>query len=170
LGQGKVRIEAVRDTAAGEVRDMRMALEKHHFTTTRCLQFVDLTDDVISLVEQSGITNGMALVFSPHTTGAVIVNERETGFIDDFKELIGELVPSNRAYRHDDMELRTQNLDDEHSSPNGFAHCRQVLIGAASQTIPIIGGQLQLGRWQRVFFLECDRARDRRVLIQVLGE
>ena len=64
-----------------------------------------------------------------------------------------------------------ENLeDDDHDVPNGHAHCAQGLLASASQAIPIVDGALQLGRWQRVFFLELDRARDRRVLIQVLGE
>ena len=90
----------------------------------------------------------------------------------DFEDLIETLVPGgDRYYRHDDMALRTENLeDDDHEVPNGHAHCKQGLIASASQTIPIVDGRLMLGRWQRVFFLELDRARDRRVFIQVMGE
>ncbi len=113
----------------------------------------------------------MALVYSPHTTCAVLVNERESGFIEDFDELLESLVPLKGEYRHDDLSRRTENLeDDPHDVPNGHAHCRQALVGSTSQTIPIVDGRLLLGRWQRVFFLELDRARDRRVLIQVMGE
>src|SRR5712692_7162033 len=113
----------------------------------------------------------MALVYSLHTTCAIVINERESGFIKDFEELIHGLVPADRDYRHDDMALRTENLEeDDHEFPNGHAHCKQALIGSASQAIPVVDGELQLGRWQRVFFVELDRARDRRVLIQVLGE
>ena len=54
--------------------------------------------------------------------------------------------------------------------PNGHAHCRQGLLASSSQSIPIVDGDLQLGRWQRVFLLELDRARERRVLMQVMGE
>lgn len=113
----------------------------------------------------------MALVYSPHTTCAVLVNERESGFLADFRELLDGLVPEGAEYRHDDLEARTENLDDDpHETPNGHAHCRHALLGSTSQTVPIIDGQLLLGRWQRVFFLELDRPRDRKVLIQVIGE
>jgi secondary thiamine-phosphate synthase enzyme len=150
---------------------MKMVFENHSFATTRCAEFIDLTDDVAQTVEKSDVRNGMALVYSPHTTCAVIINEREAGFISDFEELIHDLVPAGRDYRHDDMSVRTENLTDEdHEFPNGHAHCKQALIGSASQTIPIIDGELQLGQWQRVFFIELDRARDRKVFIQVLGE
>ncbi len=150
---------------------MKMLFQNHSFTTTRCPDFVDVTADVVQTVEKSGVDNGMALVYSPHTTCAIVINERESGFIKDFEELIEGLVPNHTYYRHDDMTLRTENLeDDPHETPNGHAHCKQGLIASASQTIPVIDGQLMLGRWQRVFFLELDRGRDRRVFIQVMGE
>lgn len=151
---------------------MKMLFQNHSFTTTRCPDFVDVTGDVVEVVEDSGVENGMALVYSPHTTCAIVINERESGFISDFEELIEGLVPEEgRYYRHDDMALRTENLeDDDHDVPNGHAHCRQGLIASASQAVPIVDGQLQLGRWQRVFFVELDRARARRVLMQVMGE
>jgi secondary thiamine-phosphate synthase enzyme len=150
---------------------MKFLFENHSFRTTDCGQFVDMTDDVRELVERSDVQNGMALVYSPHTTCAVLINERERGFIEDFAGLMEELVPIKGAYRHDDLDARIENLeDDPHEIPNGHAHCRQALLGSASQAIPIVQGELQLGRWQRVFFLELDRARDRRVLIQVMGD
>ena len=150
---------------------MKFLFENHSFRTTDCGQFVDVTEDLRDMVARSEIQNGMALVYSPHTTCAILVNERENGFIRDFGSLIESLVPLDGIYQHDDLEARTENLDDDpHDVPNGHAHCRQALLGSASQAIPIVQGELQLGRWQRVFFLELDRARDRRVFIQVLGE
>jgi len=113
----------------------------------------------------------MALVYSPHTTCAVLINERERGFIEDFREFLEELVPADRPYRHDDLSVRTENLDeDPHDVPNGWAHVRHSLLGSASQAIPVAEGRLLLGRWQRIFLVELDRGRERRVMIQVLGE
>ena len=150
---------------------MKMLFENHNFTTSKCMEFVDVTDDLLDMVERSGVESGMALVYSPHTTCSVVINERESGFIQDFEEMVEGLVPGSGAYRHDDMALRTENLDDEnHDVPNGHAHVRGGLLASASQAIPIVKGALQLGRWQRVFVLELDRGRDRRVLMQVLGE
>jgi secondary thiamine-phosphate synthase enzyme len=150
---------------------MKMLFENHSFTTARCMEFVDVTSDLTDLVQRSGVANGMALVYSPHTTCAVVINEREAGFSRDFEELVQELVPEDHSYRHDDMTLRTENLEgDDHEVPNGHAHCKQGLIGSASQAIPIVDGRLMLGRWQRVFFLELDRSRDRRVFMQVMGD
>ena len=150
---------------------MVFVLENHSFRTTGCGQFLDVTEDVFEVVDKSAVRNGMALVYSPHTTCSVLINERESGFLRDFTQLMDSLVPLEGPYAHDDLEARTENLDgDPHDVPNGWAHCRQSLLGNASQTIPIVDGELQLGRWQRIFFVELDRARDRRVLIQVMGE
>lgn len=150
---------------------MKFLLENHNFATQACRQFIDFTDDVRSAVERSEIQQGMALVYSPHTTCAVLINELESGFLDDFAGLLEQLVPPERPYRHDDLSVRTQNLsDDPHEVPNGHAHCGQALLGATSQAIPVVDGEPLLGRWQRVLFLELDRARDRKVLIQVMGE
>lgn len=150
---------------------MKFLLENHNFSTERCRQFIDFTDDVREAVTRSEVERGIALVYAPHTTCAVLINELESGFLDDFAGLLAELVPDERPYRHDDLSVRTQNLeDDPHEVPNGHAHCGQALLSATSQAIPIVDGELILGRWQRILFLELDRARERKVLIQVMGE
>jgi secondary thiamine-phosphate synthase enzyme len=150
---------------------MKVLFENHCFTTKECGQFVDLTDDVRDMVVRSEVRNGMALVYSPHTTCAVLINERESGFMQDFCGFLDSVLPRDAIYKHDDLEARRDTLeDDPHDVPNGHAHCRQALLGSSSEAIPIIDGELLLGRWQRVFFLELDRERDRRVLIQVMGE
>jgi secondary thiamine-phosphate synthase enzyme len=148
---------------------MRMLFENHSFVTRECGQFVDLTDEVLDLVERSEVVDGMVLVYSPHTTCCVLINEHEDGFLRDFQELLEGLVPGSIYYRHDDMEIRTQNIDPE-DEPNGHSHCRGSLLASSSQAIPIVGRKLMLGRWQRIFFLELDRARPRKVFLQVMGE
>lgn len=148
-----------------------LALENHSLRTSARGEFVDITEDVRGTVERSGLRDGVAVVYSPHTTCAVLINELERGFIEDFQGFLEELVPVDRPYRHDDLSVRTQNLeDDPHEVPNGWAHVRHCLLGGASQAIPVAGGRMLLGRWQRVFLVELDRPRDRRVLIQVVGQ
>lgn len=150
---------------------MRFVFENHSFRTEKGGQFVDLTDDVRDLVARSGIRNGAAIVFAPHTTCSVVINERETGFLADFGDLLEAVVPSAVDYRHDDLSIRTENLeDDPHDVPNGHAHCRAALLGSSSQMVPVLDGELVLGRYQRIFFLELDHARDRKVYLQVMGE
>jgi secondary thiamine-phosphate synthase enzyme len=113
----------------------------------------------------------MALVYSPHTTCAVLINEPEDGFHVDFDNMLERLAPSNDTYyRHDDLSIRTQGIEDDTADyPNGHSHCRSGIL-SSSQTIPIVDGRLTLGPWQRIFFCELDRARSRKVFIQVLGE
>jgi secondary thiamine-phosphate synthase enzyme len=151
---------------------MKHVFENHDLDTTNCGQLIDVTHDVLAIVERSGVSNGMALVFSPHTTCAIIINEFEDGFIDDFADSLAELVPAvGRYYRHDDLEIRTQGIEaDTAAFPNGHSHIRAGILAASSQVIPIVEGALMLGTWQRVFVCELDRARSRKVFMQVIGE
>lgn len=151
---------------------MRHLFENHDLATAECGQFVDVTGDLLDMVERSGIENGMALVYSPHTTCAVVINERESGFIEDFNEFLEKVAPSaGPYYRHDDLEIRTEGLeDDPHEFPNGHSHVRAAMLSSSSQTIPIVDGKLLLGRYQKVFFCELDRGKERKVFMQVIGE
>ena len=151
---------------------MRIQFENHDLETTGCGQLLDLTDDVEEMVTRSDVRNGVAVVYSPHTTCAVIINERERGFMQDFADMLDSVAPREGLYyRHDDLTIRTEGLeDDPHETPNGHSHCRAALIGSASQSVPIVDGHLSLGRYQRIFFCELDRARERKVFIQVMGE
>ena len=151
---------------------MKHLFENHDLETSHCGQLIDMTRDLTDAVERSEIRNGMALVYSPHTTCAVVINERESGFMEDFNDLLESLVPREGPYyRHDDLTIRTEGLeDDPHDVPNGHSHCRAALLASSSQAIPVVGGELLLGRYQKVFFCELDRARERKVFIQVLGD
>jgi secondary thiamine-phosphate synthase enzyme len=150
---------------------MTHVFANHDLQTERGDEFIDVTDEVRDVVAGSDIENGMALVYSPHTTSVVVINERESGFMEDLPELLEQVAPrEGRYYRHDDLTIRTEGLDgDPHETPNGHAHCRAALM-STSQTIPVVDGDLRLGRWQRIFFCELDRARPRKVFIQVIGE
>jgi secondary thiamine-phosphate synthase enzyme len=143
----------------------------HDLQTERCGQFIDITADVVGAVEASGVRFGTATVYSPHTTCAVVINEAESGFMEDFRRLLDELVPGEgRYYQHDDLDVRTECIDEDGDSPNGHSHCRAALLSSTSQSIPVVDGRLMLGRWQRVFFCELDHARPRKVFLQVVGE
>lgn len=151
---------------------MKHRFENHDLMTESCGQFIDITDDVLAAVSRSGVENGQVVVFSPHTTCAVVINERESGFMEDFVELMDELAPrGDRYYRHDDLTIRTEGIEDDTADfPNGHSHVRSALLSSTSQTIPIVGSKAMLGHWQRVFFCELDRARSRKVFVQVTGE
>jgi secondary thiamine-phosphate synthase enzyme len=131
----------------------------------------DITDEVNEAVRESGITNGIACVYSPHTTCCVRVNEFESGFLDDFAGMLNRLVPTEGYYAHDDWDRRTENIcPEDMDSGNGHAHCMSMLLGSAGESIPVVDGALRLGTWQRVLFLELDRERDRRWIVQVVGD
>jgi secondary thiamine-phosphate synthase enzyme len=146
--------------------------ENHDLVTERSSQLIDVTDELHAAVGRAEVENGMALVYSPHTTCAIVINEHESGFIDDFNELLAELAPEDgRYYRHDDLEIRTEGIEDDTGLyPNGHSHLRAGLLSSSSQTVPIVDGNLMLGRWQRIFFCELDRSRPRKIFIQVIGE
>ena len=130
----------------------------------------DITDEVQEVVRESGVSEGIACVYSPHTTCCVRVNEFETGFLEDFAELLRRLVPSESYYAHDDFGRRTEYIcPEDMEQGNGHSHCMAMLLGTAGESIPIREGELQLGTWQRVLFIELDRERDRRWLVQVVG-
>ena len=151
---------------------MKHHFENHDLVTERGSQLVDVTGEVFAAVERADVANGMALVYSPHTTCAVVINELESGFIEDFSEALAELAPEEgRYYRHDDLEIRTEGIEDDTGLyPNGHSHLRAGLLSSSSQTVPIVDGNLMLGRWQRIFFCELDRSRPRKIFIQVIGE
>ncbi len=138
--------------------------------TTGGLTVTDITDDVNDAVRESGISDGIACIYSPHTTCCVRVNEFESGFLEDFTGLLRKLVPSESYYAHDDWDRRTENICVEDMEVgNGHSHCMAMLLGTAGESVPVREGELQLGTWQRVLFIELDRERDRRWLVQVVG-
>ncbi len=149
---------------------MKTFQRERELRTAGGLHVTDITDDVTAAVHESGVRNGIACVYSPHTTCSVRVNEFESGFLEDFAELLRKLVPADGYYAHDDWDKRTENLvAEEMAFCNGHAHCMAMLLGPAGESIPIRDGELCLGTWQRVLFLELDRERDRRWLVQVVG-
>ncbi|MDF2751417.1 MAG: hypothetical protein K0T00_2593 [Gaiellaceae bacterium] len=134
------------------------------------LSVKDITEEVQEAVRESGILNGICCVYSPHTTCSVRVNEWETGFLEDFAVLLKRLVPSDHYYAHDDWDRRTENVCPEDMDfGNGHSHCMSMLLGPAGESVPVRDGELCLGTWQRILFLELDRERDRRWLVQVVG-
>jgi secondary thiamine-phosphate synthase enzyme len=146
--------------------------QEQRFRTSGGLAVQDITDDVAAAVHESAITDGIACVYSPHTTCCIRVNEFESGFLEDFTTLLRRLVPAEgQYYAHDDWDRRTENICAEDMEVgNGHAHCMSMLLGSAGESIPVRDGELCLGTWQRVLFLELDRERDRRWIVQVVGD
>jgi len=145
-------------------------LQETQLRTAGGLTVTDITAEVQEAVRASGVANGICCVYSPHTTCSVRVNEWETGFLEDFAVLLKRLVPRDHYYAHDDWDRRTENVCPEDMEVgNGHSHCMSMLLGPAGESIPVREGELMLGTWQRILFLELDRERDRRWLVQVVG-
>ena len=136
--------------------------------STRKTEFIDITDRVAALVAASGVSLGFVNVQTLHTTTAMVINEHEPLLLTDFEVTLDRTIPIDGAYRHDDAALRVVNLTP-HERANGYAHCRALLLGA-SACVNIVDGCLLLGRWQRLFFVELDGARERHVSTMVVGE
>ena len=116
--------------------------------------FHDITDRIQSAVNASGVTEGICLVFCPHTTAGVTLNENwDRSVQHDLGVGLNEISPPRSEYRH-----------GEGNSP---AHLKSSLVGA-SQVVPIEAGDLVLGRWQGIFICEFDGPRTRKIHVQVL--
>jgi len=119
--------------------------------TTR--EMVDLTPTVAEIVSRSGVGEGQATVFVPHATAAIIINENDDPNVcTDVLDLLHRLVPDG-CWRHDRID------------GNGAAHIQAAILGP-SETIPVDGGRLLLGRWQAIMLVELDGPKQRQVIVQ----
>lgn len=139
-----------------------------HLHSSECLEFIDLTEKIEEIVDESGVRNGLVNIQTLHTTTAIIINEREPLLIEDMKARLESLAPRDARYRHDDFQIRTVNLEPDEPE-NGHSHCKALFL-RASETINISEGKLLLGRWQRIFLIELDRPRERRVSVMIMGQ
>jgi secondary thiamine-phosphate synthase enzyme len=129
-------------------------------TTRGNCDIVDITSQVAEAVRVSGLQDGTVTVFCPGSTGSVTTIEYESGALRDLQQVLDEVVPPDRDYRH---HLRWG--DD-----NGHSHVRAALLGP-SLTVPFLQGKLTLGTWQQIAFLDLDtRPRSRRLVVQIVGE
>ncbi len=135
--------------------------------TEEPLQFIDLTAWVDRVVRRSGVGHGQVQVQVLHTTAAIVANENEPLLIDDFKRLLERVAPADENYAHDDFERRRVNLTPD-ERPNGHAHARALLLGAA-KLFNVIEGRVELGRWQTIFLVEFDGPRKRTLSATVTG-
>lgn len=134
-------------------------------TAPHRLGFVDLTPALEREVAGTG-GDGFAIAFCRHTTCALLINELEDGAQTDLAARLDQLFPPTDYYAHDDLGIRTQNLQPDERA-NGHSHVAQMLMGGTSHTIPIAGGAALLGRWQRLLLVELDEPKEREVVLQV---
>ena len=122
--------------------------------TRKTQEMVDITQQVADAVRQTGVKDGLCLVFVPHATAAMVINENaDPNVCQDILDAMGRLVPEG-AWRHD----RVDN--------NAAAHIKATILGP-SETVPVHGGALRLGTWQSLMLVEFDGPRDRTVIVEV---
>ncbi|EKE16225.1 MAG: isopentenyl-diphosphate delta-isomerase, type 2 [uncultured bacterium] len=146
--------------------EIKIHKQKVNFESTTQIEFIDVTDRVQDIVSKSGIREGQVLVYSPHTTMSVVMNNNEPMLIQDFMRILYKIVPMDDRYSHDLFELKKNSKSDGRS--NGHSHCKALLLGS-SETIPIESGKLAVQHNQSIFALEFDGARKRDIIVQVMG-
>ncbi len=161
-------VEARRETVSrSDAPAARVLCEALEYETTEAPEFIDITDDVVAVVEAAGIQFGQVAIFSQHTTCAVKINEHEPLLLRDLARTLRQFAPPNAYYEHNDFSRRTVNMNPDECA-NGHAHVQHLFLGS-SETIPVVDGRITLGTWQRVFLIELDHPRRRRVLVNVVG-
>jgi secondary thiamine-phosphate synthase enzyme len=121
---------------------------------------IEITDDVTKTVKESKIQNGAVVVFVVGSTAAITTIEYEPGLQKDFPEMLSRLAPKDIEYAH----------DNTWHDGNGHSHVRASLIGPGI-TIPFVEGRLTLGTWQQIVLIEMDtEPRERKIILQVIGE
>ena len=124
--------------------------------TERRTQLLDVTAGIAKMVQDSGVQSGVCYVYVPHTTAGVIINENaDPDVAADIESTLARMVPEKGDYRH--------------AEGNADAHIKTALVGS-SATIFITAGQLELGRWQGIFFCEFDGPRTRRLRVKILPD
>jgi len=136
--------------------------------TATTLDFIDITDKIQRVIKKANIKKGIINIQSAHTTMAVIVNEAEPLLIGDMKKTLERIAPRTTKYMHDNFDIRTVNMCDGECK-NGHSHCKALCL-PTSQILNIIKSKLQLGQWQRVFAIELDRSRPRKLTLQIIGK
>ena len=129
--------------------------------------FNDITELVRQVVAESGVQFGTVNVVSKHTTAAIKINENEPLLLTDMCERLERIFPKGDYYGHNNFEIRTHNMTPE-ECPNGHSHCQHLLL-STGETIPVIDGQMNLGRWQSLFLIELDRPLKRTFSVVVMG-
>jgi len=122
--------------------------------------FHNITEAVGQAVKASGLRNGLATVFTPSATSTITTVEYEDGMLADFEAFLERVAAQAWSYKH----------NERYQDGNGFSHVRSALLGP-SVTVPFVDGQLTLGTWQEIAFIDFDnRPRERRLVIQIIGE
>ncbi len=130
-------------------------LRQISITTTKRTEFIDITGKINDIIKKNSIKDGIALIYTPHTTAAITINENADPSVKyDINEFLLKLIPFKGAYTH--------------LEGNSDAHIKSSLIGCSEHVI-IENGKLLLGTWQGIFFCEFDGPRQRKFFIKLIS-
>jgi len=133
-------------------------MKKIIISSTKKNELINITEKIKKIISESKIENGVCIVYVPHATAAVTINENaDPNVAEDIINAINRIIPEHANYKHD-------RIDN-----NAAAHIKASIIGP-SQIIPIKDGSLQLGRWQDIFLCEFDGPRERTIIIEIIKE
>ena len=139
---------------------MRIITEYIQLSTQGHTDIIDITPQVAQRLQSAGIKNGIVNISVVGSTGALTTCEYEPGLIKDIQEAFEKLIPEGKSYHH----------NDAWGDGNGHAHVRASLAGS-SLSVSFNGGELILGTWQQIIFIDFDnRPRQRKIALQFLGE
>ncbi|MCK5394134.1 MAG: secondary thiamine-phosphate synthase enzyme YjbQ [Candidatus Omnitrophica bacterium] len=138
---------------------MKACTEYLTFTTSKKIEFINITHNVEEIVKKSKIKEGLCLINSMHITSSVFINDEENGLKQDFKDWLEKIAPTDiNKYRH--------NLTGE---DNGHAHLKRTIMGR-EVVVAITAGNLDFGPWEQIFYGEFDGMRPKKLLVKVIGE
>ncbi len=137
---------------------MKVFISAIRIKTTQKTEEVNITPQVEACLLESGVHEGMALVFTGHTTASVHLNNADKDLENDLQDFLRELVPNRPSFKHNKGEF----------GRNADAHIKSLLIGN-SVTIPVTKGRLALGQWQVLYFSEFDGPRSRLISVKIIG-
>jgi secondary thiamine-phosphate synthase enzyme len=144
---------------------MRSASFHLAFSTPPGIALIDITPEIRAHIIEAGLRDGVAVVTSRHTTTAITINENEGRLLEDARGFFERLVPANDRYLHNDIHLRDCPPDEPE---NAHSHLIAMLFGS-SESIALVGGELDLGRWQSIMLVELDGPRERTVSLRIMG-
>ena len=139
---------------------MKSKTQYLYFNTKTRIAFVNITDQVQKLIEESKIKEGFCLVNAMHITSSVFVNDNESGLLQDFEKWLERLAPHSPTNHYQHNNTGEDNAD---------AHLKRQVMGREA-VVAVTDGKLDFGPWEQIFYGEFDGRRNKRVLVKVIGE
>ena len=139
--------------------DMKTFRKELWFNTNNRRELINITPQIDQCINESGITEGLALTNAMHITASVFINDDEAGLHHDFEKWLEKLAPEKpySQYRHNGFE------------DNADAHLKRTIMGR-EVVVAITSGKLDIGPWEQIFYGEFDGKRRKRVLVKIIGE